>query len=157
MSFTDNTNESDTEQDPYLTDNPEITSLDDDDVPSSGEEEGDDTPSETPDIKGYLDFAGLSYLVAKIKAYISACLEPYAQKTVVTSEVNGLMLSSDKSKLDGVANGATAVSVSTELTEGTKIGSITVNGVETELYTETVEPTADIESIPEADIYKLFN
>lgn len=54
--------------------------------------------------------------------------------TVATTTTPGLMSASDKTKLDGVATGATAVSVTQTLHSGTQIGSITVNGTQTKLY-----------------------
>ena len=56
---------------------------------------------------------------------------------VATSTANGLMSASDKSKLDGIVEGADAVSVSRNLTSGTKIGTITVNGTAYDLYAPT--------------------
>lgn len=54
-----------------------------------------------------------------------------------TTSANGFMSSSDKSKLDGIATGADAVSFSRSLTSGTKIGTITINGTGTDLYAPT--------------------
>lgn len=56
--------------------------------------------------------------------------------SVATTSANGLMSSSDKSKLDGIQSGADAVSFSRSLTSGTKIGTITINGTATDLYCE---------------------
>lgn len=54
-----------------------------------------------------------------------------------TQSANGLMSSSDKSKLDGIAPGADAVSFAQSLTTGTKVGTITINGTGTDLYCQT--------------------
>lgn len=60
---------------------------------------------------------------------------------VATASANGLMSSSDKSKLDGIQAGADAVSFSRSLSSGTKIGTININGVNTNIYAPTaVEP-----------------
>lgn len=56
---------------------------------------------------------------------------------VVTASANGLMSSSDKSKLDGIQAGADAVSFSRSLSSGTKIGTININGVNTDIYAPT--------------------
>ena len=54
-----------------------------------------------------------------------------------TQNSAGLMSASDKSKLDGIQNGADSVSFTRNLTSGTKIGTITINGTGTDLYCET--------------------
>lgn len=56
---------------------------------------------------------------------------------VATTGANGLMSSSDKSKLDGIQAGADAVSFSRSLSSGTKIGTININGVNTNIYAPT--------------------
>jgi hypothetical protein len=56
---------------------------------------------------------------------------------VATTSANGLMSSSDKSKLDGIQAGADAVSFSRSLSSGTKIGTININGVNTAIYAPT--------------------
>lgn len=57
---------------------------------------------------------------------------------VATTSANGLMSSSDKSKLNGIQAGADAVSFSRSLSSGTKIGTININGVNTDIYAPTV-------------------
>lgn len=60
---------------------------------------------------------------------------------VATTSANGLMSFSDKSKLDGIQAGADAVSFSRSLSSGTKIGTININGTNTDIYAPTaVEP-----------------
>ena len=54
-----------------------------------------------------------------------------------TTEVSGLMSKSDKSKLDGITSSADAVSFSRTLSSGTKIGTITINGANTDIYAPT--------------------
>lgn len=54
-----------------------------------------------------------------------------------TTSSNGLMSSSDKSKLDGIQAGANTVSFSRSLSSGTKIGTLTINGTGTDLYCQT--------------------
>lgn len=56
---------------------------------------------------------------------------------VATTRANGLMSSSDKSKLDGIQAGADAVSFSRSLSSGTKIGTININGTNTDIYAPT--------------------
>lgn len=56
---------------------------------------------------------------------------------VATTSANGLMSSRDKSKLDGIQAGADAVSFSRSLSSGTKIGTININGVNTDIYAPT--------------------
>lgn len=56
---------------------------------------------------------------------------------VATTSANGLMSSSDKSKLDGIQAGADAVSFSRSLSSGTKIGTININGTNTDIYAPT--------------------
>ena len=58
---------------------------------------------------------------------------------VATTRANGLMSSSDKSKLDGIQAGADAVSFSRSLSSGTKIGTININGTNTDIYAPTAE------------------
>lgn len=58
---------------------------------------------------------------------------------VATTSANGLMSSSDKSKLNGIQAGADAVSFSRSLSSGTKIGTININGVNTDIYAPTAE------------------
>lgn len=53
---------------------------------------------------------------------------------VATTSANGLMSSSDKSKLDRIQAGADAVSFSRSLSSGTKIGTININGTSTDIY-----------------------
>jgi len=44
------------------------------------------------------------------------------------------MSAADKAKLDGITESADAVSFSRSLSSGTKIGTITINGTATDLY-----------------------
>lgn len=53
---------------------------------------------------------------------------------VGTTGNSGLMTVADKIKLDGIEPLATAVSFTRNLTSGTKIGTITINGTSTDLY-----------------------
>lgn len=86
---------------------------------------------------GYSD-NGKNYAVeldSSGKAYVNV---PWADTNTVynvaTTSANGLMSSSDKSKLDGIQAGADAVSFSRSLSSGTKIGTININGVNTDIY-----------------------
>ena len=89
---------------------------------------------------GYSD-NGRNYAVeldSSGKAYVNV---PWADTNttynVATTSANGLMSSSDKSKLDGIQAGADAVSFSRSLSSGTKIGTININGVNTNIYAPT--------------------
>lgn len=59
--------------------------------------------------------------------------------TTATQSANGLLSAADKKKLDGIAEGADAVSVTQELTNGTEIGTLTINGTATKLYAPTLK------------------
>lgn len=89
---------------------------------------------------GYSD-NGRNYAVeldSSGKAYVNV---PWADTNttynVATTSANGLMSSSDKSKLDGIQAGADAVSFSRSLSSGTKIGTININGTNTNIYAPT--------------------
>lgn len=89
---------------------------------------------------GYSD-SGRNYAVEldnSGKAYVNV---PWTDTNtiynVATTSANGLMSSSDKSKLDGIQAGADAVSFSRSLSSGTKIGTININGVNTDMYAPT--------------------
>lgn len=71
------------------------------------------------------------------KAFVNV---PWTNTTYsnATIEVSGLMSTSDKSKLDGITSSADAVSFSRVLSSGTKIGTITINGTNTDIYAPTV-------------------
>lgn len=70
------------------------------------------------------------------KAFVNV---PWTNTTYsnATTEVSGLMSTSDKSKLDGITSSADAVSFSRTLSSGTKIGIITINGANTDIYAPT--------------------
>lgn len=53
---------------------------------------------------------------------------------VATTSADGLMSSSDKFKLNGIQAGADSVSFSRSLSSGTRIGTININGVNTNIY-----------------------
>lgn len=57
--------------------------------------------------------------------------------SVATTSANGLMSSTDKSKLDGITASADSVSFTQGATSGTKVGDITINGSTTSLYAPT--------------------
>lgn len=54
-----------------------------------------------------------------------------------TTSKDGLMSSEDKTKLEGIQEGADSVSFSRSLSSGTNIGTITINGIETDIYAPT--------------------
>lgn len=58
-----------------------------------------------------------------------------------TTEESGLMSAADKAKLNGISDSADAVSVTTDINAGTKVGSITINGTSYDLYHNAV-PTS---------------
>lgn len=70
------------------------------------------------------------------KAFVNV---PWTNTTYsnATTEMSGLMSTSDKSKLDGITSSADAVSFSRALSSGTKIGTITINGTNTDIYAPT--------------------
>lgn len=87
---------------------------------------------------GYSD-NGRNYAVeldSSGKAYVNV---PWTDTiyNVATTSANGLMSSSDKSKLNGIQAGADAVSFSRSLSSGTKIGTININGTNTDIYAPT--------------------
>lgn len=90
---------------------------------------------------GYSD-NGRNYAVeldSSGKAYVNVpWTDTNTTYNVATTSANGLMSSSDKSKLDGIQAGADAVSFSGSLSSGTKIGTININGVNTNIYAPTV-------------------
>lgn len=89
---------------------------------------------------GYSD-NGRNYAVeldSSGKAYVNVpWTDTNTTYNVATASANGLMSSSDKSKLNGIQAGADAVSFSRSLSSGTKIGTININGVNTDIYTPT--------------------
>ncbi len=89
---------------------------------------------------GYSD-SGRNYAVklnSSGKAYVNVpWTDTNTTYNVATASANGLMSSSDKSKLDGIQAGADAVSFSRSLSSGTKIGTININGANTDIYAPT--------------------
>lgn len=89
---------------------------------------------------GYSD-SGRNYAVkldGSGKAYVNVpWTDTNTTYNVATTSANGLMSSSDKSKLDGIQAGADAVSFSRSLSSGTKIGTININGANTDIYAPT--------------------
>lgn len=89
---------------------------------------------------GYSD-NGRNYAVeldSSGKAYVNVpWTDANTTYNVATTSANGLMSSSDKSKLDGIQAGADAVSFSRSLSSGTKIGTININGANTDIYAPT--------------------
>lgn len=72
------------------------------------------------------------------KAYVNV---PWVNTTYnnASSSSAGLMSSADKTKLDGIQAGADAVSFTRDLSSGTKIGTININGTSTDIYAPTAE------------------
>lgn len=93
---------------------------------------------------GYSD-NGRNYAVeldSSGKAYVNVpWTDTNTTYNVATTSANGLMSSSDKFKLNGIQAGADSVSFSRSLSSGTRIGTININGVNTNIYAPTaVEP-----------------
>lgn len=86
---------------------------------------------------GYSD-NGRNYAVeldSSGKAYVNVpWTDTNTTYDVATASANGLMSSSDKFKLNGIQAGADSVSFSRSLSSGTKIGTININGVNTNIY-----------------------
>lgn len=91
---------------------------------------------------GYSD-SGRNYAVKldnSGKAYVNVpWTDTNTTYNVATTSANGLMSYSDKSKLNGIQAGADAVSFSRSLSSGTKIGTININGTNTDIYAPTAE------------------
>lgn len=89
---------------------------------------------------GYSD-NGKNYAVeldSSGKAYVNVpWTDTNTTYNVATTSANGLMSSSDKSKLNGIQAGADAVSFRRSLSSGTKIGTININGTNTDIYAPT--------------------
>ena len=89
---------------------------------------------------GYSD-NGRNYAVeldSSGKAYVNVpWTDTNTTYNVATTSADGLMSSSDKSKLNRIRAGADAVSFSRSLSSGTKIGTININGVNTDIYAPT--------------------
>ena len=89
---------------------------------------------------GYSD-SGRNYAVkldSSGKAYVNVpWTDTNTTYNVATTSANGLMSSSDKSKLDKIQASADAVSFSGALSSGTKIGTININGTDTDIYAPT--------------------
>lgn len=89
---------------------------------------------------GYSD-NGRNYAVeldSSGKAYVNVpWTDTNTTYNVATTSADGLMSSSDKSKLNGIQAGADAVSFSRSLSSGTKIGTININGANTDIYAPT--------------------
>lgn len=91
---------------------------------------------------GYSD-NGRNYAVeldSSGKAYVNVpWTDTNTTYNVATTSANGLMSSSDKSKLNGIQADADAVSFSRSLSSGTKIGTININGTNTDIYAPTAK------------------
>lgn len=66
---------------------------------------------------------------------------------VATQNTAGIMSAEDKTKLDGISNSADSVSFTRDLTSGTKIGTITINGTGTDLYCQTSTSGSDTTNV----------
>lgn len=83
---------------------------------------------------GYLDVNGLSYLYSKLKTKFALASHDH---NVATTAANGFMSSGDKTKLNGIATGATKNSITTNTATLTVAGwsnksqTVSVSGVTT--------------------------
>lgn len=80
----------------------------------------------------YLDENGLVYVWNKIKGITDTKVPKETGKGLSTNDFDDTL----KSKLDNIPSDATSTSFKSTLDSGTKIGTITVNGVQTDLYCE---------------------
>lgn len=85
--------------------------------------------------------AGDNVSIATVNGVLTISATDTTYATAVASVngvagVDGLLSAADKEKVDGIAEGATATNVTQALTSGTRIGTITVNGVGIDLYCE---------------------
>ena len=64
-----------------------------------------------------------------------------------TTSANGLMTAADKAKLDGIQSGADAVSVTRNVTTGTKVCTININGTNYDIYAPEVTSIDDGELV----------
>lgn len=93
---------------------------------------------------GYSD-SGRNYAVeldSSGKAYVNVPWTDTNTNTtydVATTTADGLMSSRDKSKLDGIREGADSVTFSRSLSSGTRIGTISINGSNTNIYVPTAK------------------
>jgi hypothetical protein len=65
------------------------------------------------------------------------------EKGAATTSTAGWMSAADKTKLDGIATGADAVEFTSNLTSGTKIGTIKINSTSTDIYAPAATEAAD--------------
>lgn len=79
----------------------------------------------------------VSHVTAGEKSIWNSKADSTHTHTAATSSAAGFMTAADKVKLDGISDSADAVSVTRALTSGTKIGTITINGVAADLYCQT--------------------
>lgn len=75
---------------------------------------------------------------------LQVILDSKAENVLASNIADGLMSMADKIKLDTVASGASEVSFTRHLDLGTKIGTITINGVSRDLFCESTSELYDI-------------
>lgn len=81
----------------------------------------------------YLDQVGLQYTLNKLKTALNSLyVAKEAGKGLSTNDLTNELLT----KLNGIAAGATATSASSVLSSGVKVATITINGVDTDIYVE---------------------
>ena len=72
---------------------------------------------------------------SKLAVYV-----PWVEYNLVTGSNDGLMSSTDKSRLDAMSDNATSTSYSATLTSGQAIGTLTIDGTDHVLYTHNPVP-----------------
>ena len=81
-----------------------------------------------------LTLDGLQYFATKMKNHVK---DGYVAKRDGYDLSSNDYTDDEKNKLAGITDDADAVSFSRSLSKGTKIGTITINDVSTDLYCET--------------------
>lgn len=94
--------------------------------------------------KKYLDFPGLQEYDRRIKSEIESAV--IGDIGLVTTTTNGLMSAEDKVKLNGITADADNVSYTAEVSSGTKLGTITINGTDNDIYAPSISGKADADT-----------
>lgn len=87
--------------------------------------------------KKFLDDSGVNLIISTIKELISTAVSSKVDKASGKGLSTNDYTTAEKTKLSGISDSADAVSFSRSLTSGTKVGTITINGSDTELYAPT--------------------
>ena len=92
----------------------------------------------------YANLAALTEFLSKVKAWANA---QFATKAVATTSADGLLSSSDKTKLNGIASGATAVSESTVSGWGFTKNAGTITGITMNGASKGTSGTVDLGTV----------